>query len=334
MRKPAIVLTAIPHCRMRVVKPHVGQLTLGMGHVNSNVMGTLLITGAAGHSGHWFMKKLAADPDSKSLRIKCVVRPTSEQKRLDELDVKIEKVTGDISNYDFCFQALEGVDTLVHFAGIHNSKILTDAARARGTPWVILVHTTGRYSKFKSAAAEYIETEDAIINSGLNYTILRPTMIYGSQRDRNIWRLIQYLDTHKFFPVFGRGDNLMQPIHAKDVGEAVYYAYKNKTKTLNKAYNIAGREPLSYKKLLTTVSRKLGKNVMFVHVPYTISYLGAKVYNLLNPKAMISVEQVMRMNEDKAFDYSEATKDFGFQPLVFEEGINDEIKEYQSSQQR
>ncbi|MDD4566107.1 MAG: hypothetical protein PHE79_11620, partial [Eubacteriales bacterium] len=44
--------------------------------------------------------------------------------------------------------------------------------------------------------------------------------------------------------------------------------------------------------------------------------------------AIITVEQVMRMQEDKAFSHEEAYRDFGFDPLPFEEGIREEVDEY------
>ncbi len=40
-----------------------------------------------------------------------------------------------------------------------------------------------------------------------------------------------------------------------------------------------------------------------------------------------TIEQVLRLNENKDFSYAEAQKDFGFSPLAFEEGIETEIKQ-------
>ncbi|HZK60446.1 MAG TPA: hypothetical protein VFC41_00130, partial [Anaerovoracaceae bacterium] len=55
----------------------------------------------------------------------------------------------------------------------------------------------------------------------------------------------------------------------------------------------------------------------------------AKVYNsIFGKRAIISVEQVLRMQEDKVFDHEMAKNDFGYNPVSFEEGIKDEVQEY------
>ena len=122
----------------------------------------------------------------------------------------------------------------------------------------------------------------------------------------------------------------MQPI-AKDLGEAVFSVLDNKEKTINKNYNIAGKSPISYKELLKTVAKNLNRKIIFIHIPYKISYISAHIYNFISKKAVISVEQVMRMNEDKAFDYTKATNDFNFAPVCFKEGIAKEVEEFKAS---
>ena len=58
------------------------------------------------------------------------------------------------------------------------------------------------------------------------------------------------------------------------------------------------------------------------------SILAARVYNAIDSNAIISVEQVLRMQEDKAFDYEDAIRDFGYSPVSFEDGIVEEVNEY------
>jgi len=82
--------------------------------------------------------------------------------------------------------------------------------------------------------------------------------------------------------------------------------------------------------MLKLVSKKLGKSTIFVHIPLHISIFLAKLYNAVFQKAIISVEQVQRMQEDKVFSHSNATLDFGYNPLSFEEGIIIEIDEFKN----
>lgn len=124
----------------------------------------------------------------------------------------------------------------------------------------------------------------------------------------------------------------MQPVHARDLGNAYYEVLTKPETTVNKDYNLSGKEPLTYLELLQTVSRYLGKKTLFINIPFSLSLFAAKVYNgLFGKKAIITVEQVMRMNEDKAFpDHSDATEDFGYAPCSFDEGIVEEVAEYLS----
>ena len=286
----------------------------------------LLITGATGHSGKWFIRNLEAEHYKG--KIKCVVRSLDKTDFLKKTNLDLEFVVGDLEDPKLLEKAMEGVETVVHIAGILFSKGIVEAGRKNNVQWFILVHTTGRFSKFRSASENYIQIEDKLIEEHSNITILRPTMIYGSSMDRNMWKLIKFIKRFKFFPLFGRGTNLMQPVHAKDLGKAYFDVMMNKEKTLNQQYDLSGKEAISYKEILKIVSKKLEKKTVFVYIPLWISLAGAYIYNLIwRGKAIISVEQVMRLMEDKAFCHDKAKRDFGYGPTSFQEGIDDEIQE-------
>lgn len=288
----------------------------------------IAITGITGHSGRWLAKRLAKEAFGEGVRV--AVRAESDTQFLDQLPLNLEKCTGNLVNAAFLDRFLSGTNTLIHIASIRLSKGVIDAAIRQGVRRAILVHTTGRFSRFKSAASEYIEIEDRILRlrDRMAITILRPTMIYGSSLDRNMYKLVDYLFRHTFFPVFGSGNNLMQPVHAQDLGNAYYDVLANPDTTLNREYDLPGKEPLRYIDLLRTVSNQLERRNIFVHIPMGLSIAAARVYNKISANPIIDVEQVMRMNEDKAFGYESAARDFGYRPVGFHEGIKGEIEEY------
>ena len=297
-------------------------------------MSLILVTGITGHTGKWFIEKLINEKYQGKIR--CLVRESSNTETLDSSHLNIEKVYGSLEDAAFVDSAMQGIKTVIHISSIKFSNIVINAAIKNGVEWAILVHTTGRYSKYKSASEEYKHIEDGILQkrNQIGITVLRPTMIYGSSEDRNMYKLIEYLYRHKFFPLFGKGDNLMQPVHAKDLGYAYYDVLMNKEITFNKEYNLSGKDPITYIDLIKTVSGNIGKNNIIIKIPLRISIIAAKIYNLFIKKAPISVEQVYRMQEDKDFRYYEATKDFGYLPISFQEGIKDEVQEYLSSKNK
>lgn len=290
----------------------------------------LLVTGLNGHSGKWFAKRLVEE--RYDLPIRCILRRGTDEAFLRSLGLQLEILYGDLEDREFLEAAMKGVEVIVHIAGIRLSPLLLEIAVGNDVRRAILVHTTGIFSRFKSAAEIYQRIEGAIdlLRDKIDITILRPTMIYGSPADKNMIKLIRYIDRHALFPIFGSGQNLMQPVHARDLGRAYFDVLVAPAPTRNKSYNLPGREAISYSSLVQTVSRTLGRNTIFVRIPMWICLPAARLYNFLSSRPLVNVEQVMRMSEDKAFDYSDAKRDFGYEPLRFEDGIREEISEYLS----
>lgn len=290
----------------------------------------LFITGATGHSGVWFLKYLNETNICKN--IKCVIRNEEKLKYLQNENLNIIPQFGDLENLDFLEKSMIGCKTVLHIASIYYSENIVRAAIKNNVEWCILVHTTGIFSKYKSASEEYRKIENSLekYKDKIKITILRPTMIYGSDKDRNMIKLIDFLYRFKFFPLFGDGENLMQPVHAKDLARAYIQVLTNKDVTIGKNYNLPGKFPIPYIQLIRVVSSNLGKKNVIVKLPIGLSIFLAKLYNFLTTKAIISVEQVLRMQEDKAFDYQKASNDFGYNPIDFETGIKEEIQIYLS----
>lgn len=286
----------------------------------------LVITGASGHSARYFFEKLSAEKYDKE--IKCLVRTSSNLEHLQRFDLKLKFIEVDFNDVNQLKNSMKGSKTVLHIAHIKLSPDVIKAGAEVGIDWFIFVHTTGRYSKFKSASAEYIEIEDKLIDEYSNLTILRPTLIYGSSSDGNFWRLIKFINDYKFFPVFGSGNNLMQPVNAEDLGTAYLKVLKNKSASYGKQYNLSGRDEISYLSILREIATLLDKKVFFVHLPIWLCLIGAFVGKMLmGNRFPITVEQVLRMKEDKIFSYEDAKRDFGYEPMKFKRGILMEVNE-------
>jgi nucleoside-diphosphate-sugar epimerase len=122
----------------------------------------------------------------------------------------------------------------------------------------------------------------------------------------------------------------MQPVHAGDLGDAYYDVITNWETTKNKEYNLSGKYAIEYIELVRTVEDYLERRVINLKIPLWFSLFSAVIYNKISKSAIISVEQVQRMMEDKAFSYEEAARDFGYAPRTFADGIKGEVEEYLS----
>lgn len=289
----------------------------------------LLITGASGHSGKIFIEKLKLNTLSYN-EIHIVVRNNELDDLLKNSDVNFVKHNGDLEDIEFLNDITKNIDTVLHIAGIQMSDKLFNIAVKNNVNWIIGVHTTGRYSQFKSASAEYVEIEDKLLKlrGEINITILRPTMIYGSSKDRNMYKLVRFIHKSPVFPVFGNGNNLMQPVTAKDLAIAYAQVLENYSVTKNNNYNLSGKYAIKYNHLIKEVANNMNKKIKLIRIPIKLSYYLVFVARKIIPGFPLNEEQVLRMKEDKDFTHIKATEDFGYNPMSFEEGIKDEINEY------
>ncbi|WP_239720772.1 MULTISPECIES: NAD(P)-dependent oxidoreductase [unclassified Mammaliicoccus] len=290
----------------------------------------LLITGANGHSGRIFLENLSRSNSNKYKEIHVIVRNESLDKFIEDSNLNIIKHKGDLKDNKFLDEVTKGIDTILHIAGIQMSKQLFEVAIKNNVNWIVAIHTTGRYSQFKMASEEYIKIEDYLLTlrDEINITILRPTMIYGSSRDRNMYKLIKFIDKSPIFPMFGNGKNLMQPVTAIDLAKAYQQVLDNEEICINQNYNLSGKYSVKYKDLIRTVATKLNKKIILIPIPIKLSFYAVMLGNRILPKFPLNEEQVLRMKEDKDFTYLKAERDFGYSPLSFEDGIENEIKEY------
>lgn len=282
-----------------------------------------LVIGATGFTGSYVVPLLL----KKNIRVRCLVRESSDKSALpcDEIDW----VYGDLNDVASLTHALQGVEALVNITslGFGDAPNLVRACTAAALQRAVFVSTTAVFTNLNASSKSIrLEAEKAICRSGLAYTILRPTMIYGSSHDRNMCRLIRYLQQWPVIPIFGNGEKLQQPVYVGDVAMAIVEAGLS-DRTIGKAYNIAGASALTFNQLIDTICALLDRKVWKVHIPATPIVWGLHLIERLGFRLPIKAEQILRLNEDKAFDFAEATRDFGYNPRSFVEGIRLEIQE-------
>ena len=222
---------------------------------------------------------------------------------------------------------MRGTDALVNIAslGFGHADSIVRAAQKAGVSRAVFVSTTAIFTQLNARSKQVrFAAEKTIETSGLKYTILRPTMIYGSPRDRNMWRLIRFMRYSPIVPVFGDGNYLQQPIYVGDVAQAIVSCLCNDI-TIGKSYNIAGKSPLTYNQVIETIAGQLQKRVWKTRIPSAPVVNLLKFFERLHLPSPIKAEQVLRLNENKNFSYEEAERDFGFSSLPFEEGIKLEL---------
>lgn len=290
----------------------------------------ILLTGVTGITGSYFLERLIREPLEAEYR--CVVRENSNTLLLDQIPLEVEKVVGDLQDINFLCNACKGIQTVLHIANIRYSINIVQAALKNSVDHVILVHTTGVFSKYKSASKLYLEIEDEIhrlVNdTSLKITIIRPSMIYGSMKDPNISKFIKMVDKLPLCPVINGGHYPIQPVHQKDVADAYYEILSHPEITAGKEYIISGAEPIDFIEMFHMIASDLGEKRHFISVPFGFAYFASCALYVLSIKRIDFREKVQRLVEPRAYSHELATSDFGYNPIGFEEGLKIEIDEY------
>ncbi|MDD6089781.1 MAG: NAD(P)H-binding protein [Candidatus Limivicinus sp.] len=289
----------------------------------------IAITGLTGHSGRFFLQQLVDGNYTGALR--CLVRAGSDTRRIDASGLNIEKFVGSIDSDDDLERFVSGADTVVHIAGIWKTpRLLAAVERAGGVRHVVLVHTSGIYSKHKMASQVYKDIEadmQQYLDRGMNVTIVRPTMIFGDLCDHNISKFIRMVDKLPVMPEIDHGAGLIQPVNARDLGQAYYKAAMHETLP-QLDYICSGERPLSVHELCVLIGEYLGKKTRFISVPMSAGVLMARVLKAVTFGKKDYVEKVLRLGEDRSFSHEPARRDFGYEPDSFNAGLKREVEEY------
>ncbi len=153
---------------------------------------------------------------------------------------------------------------------------------------------------------------------GIDWTILRPTLIYDEGQDENVSRIASMIQKLGFLPVCPPADGLRQPVHARELAAAALQAARSLA-AHNKAYNLSGGESLTYRSMVERVFSGMGRKPAVVPVPENLWRLAFKGLDILQPHKALkrNINMVLRMNQDLWFDHGPATRDFGYAPGPF-----------------
>ena len=277
----------------------------------------VLVSGCTGLLGQGLLRLLR---ETGGHEVRCLVRRTSPVERLGGLDLAY----GDAEDAGSMVRALRGMDAFVHVAGVQYTPRVLEAMRRAGVERLVVVSSTSAHSRFEFRSAPRLANEALLAGSGLRWTVVRPSMIYGSELDHNMHKLLRFLDRLPVFPLFGTGENLWQPVYYEDLARGLYAAL-TKPGTDGQTYDLPGARPLAYLDLVRTAANALGRRVRIVRIPAEPVRRALLAAERLRLPLPVSSEQVLRLREDKAYPYEKAREELGYAPRTFKEGIALEV---------
>ncbi len=282
----------------------------------------IIVTGANGFTGRFLCEELK----KRKLEFIAVLRNGNNTSWMDSK--KIKYVFADLNNNKEFTKAIYGSEVLINLAslGFGLAPSIIKTCENCNIKRVIFISTTGIFTKLNPKSKKIrVNAEQLIKESNLNWTIIRPTMIYGDMGDRNLIKLIKLIYYFPVIPIFGSGKFLLQPVFVTDLVKAIVDILPKKN-TYLKIYNLSGKNSVSVKHLIKIAAGALKKKIYIIKIPSLLVIKLLNITEFFGIKLPIKREQVERLLEDKNFSHKEARKDFDYCPIKIEDGIKKEVK--------
>lgn len=288
----------------------------------------ILVTGGTGFVGSHLIKRLRQE----GVPVRAVVRNPDKAQALKDLGVDVVK--GDMSDTASLEKSTTGVERVIHlvgiiqeapgatFEGVHvdGTRNLLEAAKKSGVRHFFYQSALGTRPNAKS---EYHKTkwaaEELVRARGLPYTILRPSLIYGDG-DQFTLRLSEMIRLSPLLPVIGSGKSKIQPIFIDDVATCILKAVTSDC-CLNEIYEIGGPDQLSYEEVTVAIADAMGVKRPTLHLPLFFMKSMAAVFEAVLPKAPVTTDQLIMLQEDTVCSMHDIRDAFGIEPIGFREGL-------------
>lgn len=270
------------------------------------------VTGATGFTGRFVVDALLEAGEE----CRCLVRDSDEGRRV--LPPSVDLVVGRLDD-PAVLPGLADAEAVVHVAPIAICEGLLKACEEVGVSRAVYFSSTWGVSSVRTPEAEAVVAGEArVMAAGDKWTVLRPTMIYGSG-DKNVSRLRRWIRARRVVPILDGGNRLVQPVYVGDVAQAVAGVLRRQS-THGRAYEVAGPEPMTYSQMVDEIAAFEDRRIVKVYLPGSLCALAGRVFGSVTGHLDLS-DQICRMREDRAFSIDRACDDFAYHPRSFADGL-------------
>jgi uncharacterized protein YbjT (DUF2867 family) len=264
----------------------------------------VFLTGGTGFVGSNMLAGLIDD----EVQVKILVRKNKPSCSTDQFP--FEQFQGNILDPDSLKKGMQGCKILINCVGIiietkaqtfqkmhvNAVKNLVDAAKANEIYKIIHISALGTSNK---PVSEYFRTkfegEEIIKNSGIKFTIIRPSLIFGN--GDKFFPVLKKLIKLPLTPVIGKGKNRFQPIFVNDLSKFVKICLWDKN-TDNRILEIGGPQIFTFLEMLDLVAEVMNKRCYRIHFPVSLMTVIAAFLEIILRKPPITRDQLRMLNVD------------------------------------
>ncbi len=253
------------------------------------------VTGAFGYSGQYIAKRL--------LQCGYSVRTlTNSPSRTHQLQGTIEVYPFFFYDYNRLVNSLHGTKVFYntywvrykakqfsHDEAVDHTLKLIKATKEAGVERFVHVSITNPSEQssltyFKGKAI----LERALMQSGMSYAILRPTVLFGPE-DILINNIVWMLRRFPFFALFGDGMYKLQPIYVDDLAQLAVEQGKRRE---NCIIDAIGPETFTYRELVQAINEAIGKRRPIVPLPPSLVYIAGFLVGKMVGDIIINHEEI------------------------------------------
>ncbi len=294
---------------------------------------SIFIAGATGFVGGHLVNDLL----SRKHKVRCLVR---SEKKGDLLSARgAEVVKGDITHPETISNLLGSEDFVVHLVGIIEEKgsatfrsihvegtaNLVSEARRAGVKHFFYQSALGAAKDSRSGYLRTkAEAEEIVKQSGLNYTIFRPSLIIGPW-DGFTKKVLDMIRLSPVIPIPGHGSAKFQPVYIKDWLRCIDMVIDDPARFLA-TFDIGGQEHLSYKEMIETFAESAGRQKPVINIPMGFMKISSVFLGAVFTSPPVTLEQLRLLETDNICDIRTIEKNFGFMPMKLGEALKEFVQ--------
>jgi len=243
----------------------------------------------------------------------------------------IKEFKGDIRNKQQVTEQTKKINTIIHLAAmiegnkkeirevnIQGTRNIIEATKKNRVKKIIFMSSDAVHSPYKDEYGKTKLEAEKIIKTFPNHVILRCTVVYGKEDQRNLGRAIDLIKKSKIIPIVGPGNKLMQPVYVGDIVRFIEKAIKTKKKGI---YDIRGPSKVTMNQFVNMVSKELNKKIIKIHIPIVLLKITVPIYEAISKKPIIRKSQIHHLDIHLIRDGEKAVKDLKHKPVSIKKGI-------------
>ena len=239
-----------------------------------------------------------------------------------DVDPRAERAVLDCRDVGAMRKIARSTDALIHIAGIHLADSVAGACDASTPRRLVVVSTANAVLPGHPNAERYRQYEEVFRRARPDTTLVRPIMIYGSNRDRSVHKVVRFANRWRFLPIPTSSAGAIQPIHYADLA-AVIVALVTADPGLT--VSAAGPTPISLETAARTIFAALGLTPRLVRIPLSPLLPLARLW--YRGTGSRTAARLARLLIDRTVDVGQMSAVTGMNPRSFEVGVISLVKE-------